>query len=235
VPSTSTEDYLKTIYHLRDGDDPVATSAIAEAVDVTSPTVTKMMYNLSERGFVEREKYTGVRLTEEGEHVALKVLRRHRLLELLLTDHFDYDWADVHDEADRLEHHVSDELVDRIVEVLDDPVTDPHGAPIPTADLEVAEDSSDATLWEFEEGDTVVVTQVDDRNAEALTYLATVGITPGVRLEIDGQTPFGMISVEPMDNDESVSLSKELATVIHARRGHEQPPETADDTQMTTK
>jgi len=128
------EDYLKTIYSLQqDSDDPIATSAIAEYLDVTSPTVTSMIEKLEDRGLVEREKYKGVELTDEGETVALEVLRHHRLLEAYLTEHLDYSWSEVHEEADALEHHISEEFERRVAEVLGDPEVDPHGDPIPSA------------------------------------------------------------------------------------------------------
>src|SRR6056297_1066903 len=116
------EDYLKAIYILQELDDPpVSTSEIAEYLDVTPPTVTSMVEKLDDRGLVEREKYTGVELTEEGVTVALEVLRHHRLLEAYLTEHLDYDWSEVHDEADRLEHHISEKFERRLADLLDDP------------------------------------------------------------------------------------------------------------------
>ncbi|MDY7083195.1 MAG: metal-dependent transcriptional regulator, partial [Halobacteria archaeon] len=130
------EDYIKAIYHLQREDSPVSTSEIADYLGVKPPTVTSMLDKLEERGFVEREKYKGVELTEDGETVALEVLRHHRLLETFLTEHLNYDWTEVHDEADRLEHHISEEFEKRVAEELDEPTVDPHGDPIPNADLE---------------------------------------------------------------------------------------------------
>ena len=116
------EDYIKAIYTIQnDTGERVGTSALADDLDVTSPTVSSMLKKLEEQGLVHREEYRGVTLTDEGEVVALEILRHHRLLEAFLTEQLDYDWADVHDEADRLEHHVSEELTDRIAEVLGNP------------------------------------------------------------------------------------------------------------------
>ena len=117
------EDYLKSIYSLQaDDGEPVSPSALADHLGVTPPTVTSMVEKLEERGLVEREKYKGVELTDEGRTVALEVLRHHRLLEAYLTEHLDYSWSEVHDEADALEHHISEEFERRVADLLDDPL-----------------------------------------------------------------------------------------------------------------
>src|SRR6056297_1082078 len=135
--SAKMEDYLKAIYEVKQREgEPVSTSAVAELLDVEPPTVTSMMEKLESRGLVDREKYKGVELTDEGETVALEVLRHHRLLEAYLAEHLDYDWSAVHDEAERLEHHISEEFERRVAAALGDPDVDPHGDPIPDADLE---------------------------------------------------------------------------------------------------
>src|SRR6056297_2493449 len=152
------EDYLKAIYALQqDEEGPVATSAIAEYLDVTPPTVTSMIEKLEDRGLVEREKYKGVELTPEGETVALEVIRHHRLLESYLTEHLDYAWSEVHDEADALEHHISEEFERRVADALGDPDVDPHGDPIPSADLTPPGDDDTTPLSEYAEGESVVV------------------------------------------------------------------------------
>src|SRR6056297_2986397 len=157
------EDYLKAIYALQqDEEGPVATSAIAEYLDVTPPTVTSMIEKLEDRGLVEREKYKGVELTPEGETVALEVIRHHRLLEAYLTERLDYSWSEVHDEADALEHHISEEFERRVAESLDNPRVDPHGDPIPGADLSPPESDDTCCLDQHEVGDRVVVTRVSD-------------------------------------------------------------------------
>jgi DtxR family Mn-dependent transcriptional regulator len=190
------EDYLKAIYALQqESDDPVATSAIAEYLDVTPPTVTSMVEKLEERELVEREKYKGVELTDEGETVALEVLRHHRLLEAYLTEHLDYSWSEVHEEADTLEHHISEEFERRVAELLDDPEVDPHGDPIPSADLAPIEDDDTTPLSDRGEGETVVVTRVSDRDEAELQYLSDAGITPGTKLVVRDVAPFGMVTV----------------------------------------
>jgi DtxR family transcriptional regulator, Mn-dependent transcriptional regulator len=206
------EDYLKAIYHLQQRtDDRIRTSAIAEKLDVTSPTVTSMIEKLEERGLVDREKYRGVTLTDEGEAVALEVVRHHRLLESYLTEHLDYDWAEVHEEADRLEHHISENFEARVAAALDEPTVDPHGSPIPGADLEPPERPDGHSVTEFEEGDVVVVEEVADHDPEILSYLAEHGVEPGVELEILEVAPFGMVTARSSDRDKSVSLPETVA------------------------
>ena len=203
------EDYLKAIYVLQaEGGPPVSTSAIAEYLDKTPPTVTSMIGKLEDHALVDREKYKGVELTPEGETVALEVIRHHRLLETFLTEQLDYSWSDVHDEADRLEHHISEEFERRVAEALDYPTVDPHGDPIPDADLEPLGEDESVALSEFETGDHVVVARVSDRDDEELAYLEDAGITPGTELAIADIAPFGMITVRtPAGTEQSLPES----------------------------
>jgi DtxR family Mn-dependent transcriptional regulator len=210
------EDYLKVIYHLqRERDERIRTSEIAAYLDVTAPTVTSMIDKLEERGLVDREKYKGVELTEEGETVALEVVRHHRLLESYLTEHLDYDWSEVHEEADRLEHHISEKFERRVVEALGDPEVDPHGDPIPNEQLEPPEETETNRLTEFGEGDRVVVDRISDRDPEVLRYLSARGIDPGVTLAVDEVAPFGMITARPTNRETEVSLPENVAADVH--------------------
>lgn len=211
------EDYLKAIYHLQHegNDERVRTSAIADYLDVTPPTVTSMLSKLEERDLVEREKYKGVVLTEDGEHVALEVVRHHRLLEAYLTEHLDFTWSEVHEEADRLEHHISERFEKRVAAVLENPEVDPHGAPIPNEDLDPPATSGGTVLSKCEEADTVIVRQVSDQNPEILEYLSEHGVTPGVELTIEEIAPFGMFIIRPEDYEETISLPERVA--LHIR------------------
>jgi len=207
------EDYLKAIYVLQsEQGPPVSTSAIAEYLEKTPPSVTDMLGKLEERGLVEREPYHGAELTPDGEAVALEVVRHHRLLEAFLADQLDYDWSDVHDEADALEHHISEEFERRVAEALGDPVVDPHGDPIPSADLEPVEEGSGPRLSDHGEGERLVVTRVSDRDEAELKYLADAGITPGTEIEIVDVAPFGMVTVETASGEQS--LPAEIARSI---------------------
>lgn len=211
--SAVTEDYIKAIYAIeRDTDDRVGTSDLAEYLDVTSPTVSSMLKKLNERGLIDREEYRGVTLTEEGEVIALEILRHHRLLESFLTEQLDYDWADVHEEADRLEHHVSEELTERIADALDNPGVDPHGDPIPDADLKLPESAATDQLSDAEEGDRVVVRRIRHQGDEELQYLSAAGIEPGVGLEVVETAPFGLVTVRTADGQQS--LPEEIARLI---------------------
>jgi DtxR family Mn-dependent transcriptional regulator len=208
------EDYLKAIYELqRESGERVRTKEIAEYLDVTPPTVTSMVEKLADRGLVDREKYQGVELSEEGETVALEVLRHHRLLESYLTEHLDYDWSEVHDEADVLEHHISERFEQRLAAALDDPDVDPHGDPIPDADLAPPDAADTRALSDLDAGEDATVQRVRDRDEEELTYLADAGVEPGTTLEVVDVAPFGMVTVVVGGADEQ-SLPESVARSI---------------------
>ncbi|WP_323191878.1 metal-dependent transcriptional regulator [Halostella sp. PRR32] len=207
------EDYLKAIYYLeRDEGAPIGTSRLAEYLDVTAPTVTSMVDSLEERGLVDREKYKGVELTTDGETVAVEVVRHHRLLEAYLTEHLDYDWTEVHDEADALEHHISEEFERRVANALGDPEVDPHGDPIPSPDLTPPDEGTGTRLDEHGENERLKVERVSDRDADELAYLQDAGVVPGTVLEITDVAPFGMVTVD-VDGDEQ-SLPESVARSI---------------------
>jgi len=207
------EDYIKAMYVLEnEAGERVATSALADYLDVTPPTVSSMLNKLEERGLIEREQYKGATLTEEGELVALEILRHHRLLESFLTEQLDYDWADVHDEADRLEHHISDELSERIAEALGNPGVDPHGDPIPDAELRLPEGEATSRLADAAVGDRVVVRRIRHQGDEELRYLADAGVRPDVELEVVDIAPFGMVTVDTSAGEQS--LPEEIAALI---------------------
>ena len=227
VLSAVMEDYIKAIYVLeREAGGRVATSALAEYLEVTPPTVSSMLGKLEERGLAEREEYKGVTLTDEGELVALEILRHHRLIEAFLTEHLDYDWADVHEEADRLEHHISEQFEARIAEALGDPGLDPHGDPIPDADLRLPESATDRTrLTDVTVGDRVTVQRIRHQDDEALRYLADAGVEPGTEVEVVDVAPFGMVTVA-VDGGEQ-SLPAEIAMRIDVEPAAEDAEEAA--------
>ena len=218
------EDYLKAIYRLeREDEPPVATSTIADTLDVTPPTATSMVEKLADRELVEREKYKGVQLTPEGETVALEVIRHHRLLETFLTEELGYDWSEVHEEAEILEHHISEEFERRVAAALDDPEVDPHGDPIPSDTLDPIDDIPASALADHDEGTRLLVARVRDRDPEELTYLDESGIRPGVELVVEEVAPIGMVTVR-LDSGETVSLPDHIADAIQVRS-----PEDADE------
>src|SRR5688572_18413166 len=185
----SVEDYLKSVFHLTSQGGFATTSGIAEMLEVAPPSVSGMMKRLSETGLIEHVPYRGVQLTPQGRRAALQMIRRHRILESYLTSKLGYDWGDVHVEAERLEHAVSDALIDRMADALGSPRYDPHGAPIPTAAGEI-EEAEFITLAAARVGASVVLRQVADEKPERLRYLAEQGLTPGARLLVVERQPF---------------------------------------------
>jgi DtxR family Mn-dependent transcriptional regulator len=190
VRSSAVEDYTKAIYALQQrGDAPVTTNALAERLSVTAASASGMVKKLDEMGLVRHEPYRGVELTPAGERVALEVLRHHRLLELYLATTLDVPWDRVHAEAEVLEHVLSDELEELIAAKLGNPTRDPHGDPIPTAELKVHETPTSA-LDELTPGERATFVRISDSDPEMLRYLAERGISPGDELEILDKQPF---------------------------------------------
>ncbi len=189
--SAAVEDYAKAIYALQvEIAGPVANGDIAARLGVSPASATNMVKKLDGLGLVEHVPYHGVQLTQAGRRVALEVLRHHRLLELYLAQSLGVPWDRVHDEAEVLEHHISEELEELIAAALGNPTHDPHGDPIPTRDLELVEESA-STLDSLEPGDRGRFTRISDSDPEMLRYLAGLGIGPGDRFEIVSKHPFG--------------------------------------------
>jgi DtxR family Mn-dependent transcriptional regulator len=189
--SAAVEDYAKAIYALGGRTrGPVTNNAIAERLGVTPASASAMVKKLDALGLVKHVPYRGVELSAQGRRVALEVLRHHRLLELYLAQSLGLPWDRVHDEAEVLEHHLSEELEELIAQKLGNPTRDPHGDPIPTRDLELVEDAT-ATLESLEPGARGCFTRVSDHDPGMLRYLAERGIAPGDRFEIVDKQPFG--------------------------------------------
>jgi DtxR family transcriptional regulator, Mn-dependent transcriptional regulator len=188
--SSVVEDYLKAVWVLQQSETPVATSRIAERLQLTSAAVTAMIKRLAEQGLLRHEPYYGVRLTPVGELAALRIIRRHRVLEMFLAEVLGYEWDRVHAEAERLEHAASDELIERLAKLLGEPARDPHGSAIPTATGEM--DSVEyPTLADTEVGRDVRVIEVQIDKPDQLRYLGSLNLYPGARVEITQQAPFG--------------------------------------------
>jgi DtxR family transcriptional regulator, Mn-dependent transcriptional regulator len=189
--SEAVEDYAKAIYALaeRDGG-PVGTTALAERLGVSPGSVTAMLKRMGEMGLVEHEPYRGAALTSRGDRVALEVIRHHRLLESYLADVLGMPWDRVHDEAEVLEHYISEDLEERLASALGDPSRDPHGDPIPDRELAVSSDEG-RPLAACKPGDSGTFTRVSDSDPEMLRYLADRGIRPGARIDITERQPFG--------------------------------------------
>ncbi|MBI4538490.1 MAG: metal-dependent transcriptional regulator [Gemmatimonadetes bacterium] len=187
--SRSVEDYLTAIYRLSERGDVASTSDIAGMLAVQPASVSGMVKKLAESGLVEHVPYRGVRLTDGGKREALRVVRRHRVLESYLKARLGYSWDNVHREAERLEHAASDELIDRMEAALEHPQHDPHGAPIPTRGGEI-EAVNYTALADIRAGTDVEVRAVQDDDPQRLRYLGTLGLVPGVRLHVLDRAPF---------------------------------------------
>jgi len=187
----SVENCLKAVYELeRAGQDSVSTTDLANRLGVAPPSVTGMMRRLADSGLIEYEPYHGARLTEAGQRVALRTLRRHRIIETYLARALGLSWDLVHEEAERLEHAASDALIDRMATVLGHPTVDPHGAPIPTAEGAIDERLL-TPLSELAPGERARIVCVNDEDPERLRYLAELGLVPGVEVTLAHRTPFG--------------------------------------------
>jgi DtxR family Mn-dependent transcriptional regulator len=189
--SPAIEDYSKAIYALEQrGREPVSTNALAERLGVTPASASGMVKRLGELGLVTHQPYRGVSLTESGRRLALEVIRHHRLLELYLVTDLGVPWDRVHQEAEVLEHVLSEELEELIAAKLGNPTRDPHGDPIPTADLRIDELPTDS-LDSLPKGARGTLVRVSDSDPEMLRYLADRGIAPGDSFEVIDRQPFG--------------------------------------------
>ena len=214
--SRSVEDYLKAIYGLSQGEDSASTSSIAETLDVQPASVTGMIKRLAESGLLQHVPYRGVRLTEAGQREALRVLRRHRILETYLCERLGYPWDDVHSEAEHLEHAASEELIERMADALGFPSHDPHGAPIPTTAGEI-EATDLATLADAAPGARVRIRAVRDEDADELRSLASDGLVPGVSVRVNaGQSVDGVVTVVVEGADgAALAVHRDLARRIY--------------------
>ncbi len=188
--SQAVEDYVKAIYLLEQREGKVTTKALAVALDVAAPSVTAMIKRLHGMRLVRHTRYRGVSLSPTGRRMALEVIRHHRLLELYLVEALGLPWDQVHEEAERLEHFISEELEERIAERLGHPVADPHGDPIPTKGGEV-EQPTYLSLSELSPGSAAVIKRVTDQAPDKLRYLGDLGLFPDVRVTLLDKAPFG--------------------------------------------
>jgi DtxR family Mn-dependent transcriptional regulator len=215
----SVEDYLKVIYNLSPEGRAASTSDIAHRLELSAPSVSGMIKRLSEQGYLEHIPYKGVQLTAEGRRAALRMIRRHRILEAYLVARLGYTWDAVHEEAERLEHAVSDGLIERMADALGNPDADPHGEPIPTAEGWIEEVEA-TPLAEIAAGDTVEVRRVTAGDPDRLRYLASVGLQPGVLVTVVERQPFsGPITLRVAGHERVIG--HELAECLLCRRARE--------------
>jgi DtxR family Mn-dependent transcriptional regulator len=211
--SQAIEDYCKAIFTLQSrGDGAVSTNALAERLSITPGSVSAMLRKLAELGLTEHVPYRGVTLTEQGRAVALEVIRHHRLIELFLAETLEMPWDQVHQEAEVLEHVISEDLERLIAAKLGDPRIDPHGDPIPSAELEFSEVSTQS-LDSLEAGQGGVFVRVSDSDPEMLRYLSARGIAPGDRLQVLERQPFEgplLVSFEGTDQTIGGQLARAM-------------------------
>ena len=187
----SIQDYLKNIYELTETGEAASTNALAKKLKISAPSVTGMIQKLASAkpALVEYQKHQGVTLTKEGKKAALEVIRHHRLLEAWLVQTLGYSWDEVHEEAERLEHVISEDFEERIAAAMGHPVRDPHGELIPTADLKMPLDDL-TPLSALRPNQTVTVKRVQASDPELLRYLEGLGLVPGAQVEVNDYSHF---------------------------------------------
>ena len=217
--SESVEDYLKTIYLIQDeqNDLPVSTSSLASRLGVTNASVTGMLKHLSstEPKLVNYERYYGVTLSPSGYKSALEIVRHHRLIESFLFHKLGYSWDEVHSEAERLEHVISDEMEDHLVIALGNPISDPHGDPIPDIDGKINKpDLQSLAIMSL--GQLVVIRRILGQEPELLRYLSELGLVISAHVQIESNAPFnGPICIRLVGSSETIlALSREIAEKI---------------------
>tara|TARA_R110002096_G_scaffold97694_15_gene217773 strand:+ start:13878 stop:14534 length:657 start_codon:yes stop_codon:yes gene_type:complete len=211
----SVEDYLKAIYVLETEGNRATTTNIAEALSVSSASVTNMLKRLATLKLITHKSYRGAELTAAGEKIALEIIRHHRLLELYLKEMLGYSWDEVHDEAEKLEHHISEQFEDTIAELLNHPTHDPHGDPIPSKDGVVPKMASLA-ITDAELETPYLIGRVKDQDPELLRYLEKTGIIPGVKVRVIEKAPFDgpvKVSLEEKEKTIGYSIAKQVFLV----------------------
>ena len=214
------ENYLKVILEILEREERATTSAIADRLVLSSASVTAMIKKLARLKLIAYEPYQGVRLTEIGNKTALEIVRHHRLLELFLSEALGVPWDRVHDEAERLEHVLSEDLEDRIAAVLGNPKIDPHGSPIPAPDGTVQRIEG-RRLSSVDPGESVVVVEVADRDPELLRYLGKLDMYPGTEVRVLAVEPYQGPLVLKSNNREFI-LGRLAADEIRVRNSARQ-------------
>ena len=200
APSSSIEDYVKVIYGFTEWQDkPITSSQLAQRLGVANSSVSEMVRKLKDQGLVDHKPYSAITLTESGIRLALSMVRRHRLIETYLVQELGYSWDEVHDEAELLEHAVSDTFIERMAAKLGNPQRDPHGDPIPAADGTVLLPEAQL-LGELDPGHTGRITRISDENPDLLRYLSAEAIDLDAEVEVVGRKPFGGALVVRISN-----------------------------------
>ena len=224
-PSSSIEDYVKVIYSFTEWQDkPITSSQLAQRLGVANSSVSEMVRKLKDQGLVDHQPYSAITLTADGVRLALLMVRRHRLIETFLVQELGYRWDEVHDEAELLEHAVSDTFIERMAVKLGHPVRDPHGDPIPAADGSVLMPAAHR-MNELDNGHTGRITRISDENPELLRYLASEEIDLDAAIEVIGRRPFGgalVVRIGFGQDGREVDLAEEVASAlwVHSEAEH---------------
>lgn len=224
-PSSSIEDYVKVIYSFTEWQDkPITSTQLAQRLGVANSSVSEMVRKLKDQGLVDHQPYSAIRLTADGVRLALLMVRRHRLIETFLVQELGYRWDEVHDEAELLEHAVSDTFIERMAAKLGNPVRDPHGDPIPGADGSVLMPAAHR-MSELDDGHTGRITRISDENPELLRYLAAQGVALDAAIEVLGRKPFGgplVVRIGSGGGSREVDLAEEVASAlwVHSEVAH---------------
>jgi len=225
APSSSIEDYVKVIYSFTEWQDkPITSSQLAQRLGVANSSVSEMVRKLKDQGLVDHKPYSAITLTADGIRLALSMVRRHRLIETYLVQELGYSWDEVHDEAELLEHAVSDTFIERMAGKLGNPLRDPHGDPIPAADGTVLMPRAHR-MSELDEGHRGRITRISDENPDLLRYLSAEKIDLDADIEVLGRKPFGgalVVRIGPAGADREFDLAEEVSSAlwVHSETGH---------------
>jgi DtxR family Mn-dependent transcriptional regulator len=217
APSSSIEDYVKVIYSFTEWQDkPITSSQLAQRLGVANSSVSEMVRKLKDQGLVDHKPYSAITLTRDGVRLALSMVRRHRLIETYLVQQLGYSWDEVHDEAEQLEHAVSDTFIERMAAKLGNPLRDPHGDPIPGADGTVRMPPAHL-LNELDQGHTGRITRISDENPDLLRYLSAQEIDLDAEVEVVGRKPFGgalVVRVRSAGKTREYDLADEVTSAL---------------------
>ena len=214
--SASDQDYLRAIYDAGGHERRVGTGEVAGELNLTQGAVTVALQRLHQKGLVDYLRYQGAQLTDEGERHALEMVRHHRLIERFLVEFLDYDWNDVHEEAHRLEHVISEEMERRIAAKVSDPTTDPHGDSIPNEALDALQADDARQLTSVPDGTSFVVARVRDRDRAVLAYLEEIQLVPGAHVTVARRLPFDGPLVVRI-GDVEVTLGRTVSDSVFVR------------------
>jgi DtxR family transcriptional regulator, Mn-dependent transcriptional regulator len=214
--SQSIEDYLKAIYDIAGDKDKASTSELSQYLEVTPASISGMIKKLASMSppLVKYQKHQGVSLTKDGLKIAVEMVRHHRLIEMFLHKILGYPWDEVHEEAERLEHAISEKFEERIAAVLNNPDFDPHGDPIPSQNLSIPI-TDDVSLFSLDQNQNATVSRVRDTDAKLLRYLSTINIIPGAKIKVVNKSPFDEnLTLMDLVTKKSIVLGKSITEQI---------------------